>query len=231
MNGDLFYLQSSDNPSMILVSASLIRSRNFRSWNRAMLIALGVKQNLGFVDGTILMPNKDNEFNKEWRRCDYMIYELHRQISLISQENSLVSVYFIRLKRLWDKLGSIEILPPCSYGASKAIDDMNNSNRLIQFLMGLNENFDSVRDQVLVLDPFPSINSTYSMALKHESQKEILSKRNLNSTKTLVLFNQSQGQLQKGKQKKYDPKKGHYNHCNMNGHVRDTYFKLIGYPD
>ncbi|KAG8661060.1 hypothetical protein MANES_02G221321v8 [Manihot esculenta] len=192
---------------------------------------------LGFIDGTIPMPNRDNEFFEQWKRCDYMvtslssrdfgceiterfedsngsqIYELHRQISLISQENFPILVYFIHLKRLWDELRSIEVLPPCSCGASKAIDDMNNRNRLMQFLMELNENFDSVRNQILVLDPLPSMNRAYSMALKYESQKEILIKENLS------------------KQKKYDLKKGHCSHCNMDGHVRDTYFKLIGYPD
>ncbi|KAG8642657.1 hypothetical protein MANES_12G107750v8 [Manihot esculenta] len=201
---------------MILVLASLIGSRNFRFWNRAMRTTLGTKQKLGFVDGTVLMPiSKD--------LIDCFIYMRFGE----SNENSPVSLYFTRLKRLWDELGSIEVLPLCSYGASKAMDDMNNRNRLIQFLMNLNESFNYVRDQILVLDPLPSINRVYSMALKYESQKEVLSKKNHDSNETLVLFNQSQN----GKQKKYDPKKGHYSHCNMDSHVRDICFKLIGYPD
>lgn len=69
------------------------------------------------------------------------------------------------------------------------------------------------------------------MAFKHESQKEILSKRNPESVETLVLFNQTRGQPQKGKQKKYDPRKGYCIYHNMDGHVRNTYFKLIRYPD
>ncbi|KAG8660953.1 hypothetical protein MANES_02G207050v8 [Manihot esculenta] len=240
VSGDPFCLKLSDHPCMIVVSTSLIGSRNFRSWNRSMRIALRAMHKLGFIDGTIPMPNKDNEFFEQWKRCDYMvtswilnsilkdlvdsfIYTVSSrdlQISLISQENFPVLVYFIHLKRLWDELGSIEVLPPCSCGASKAIDDMNNRNRLMQFLMELNEIFDPVRDQILVLNPLPSMNRAYSMALKHESQKEILIKRKLESIENL-----------KGKQKKYDLKKGHCSHCNMDGHVRDTYFKLIGYPN
>lgn len=81
---------------------------------------------------------------------------------------------------------------------------MNNGNRFMQFLIGLNENFDSVRDQVLVLDLLSSINRTYSMALKYESRKKILNKRNPEFNEILLLFNQSQ----KGKQKSMIQKRG-----------------------
>lgn len=62
------------------------------------------------------------------------------------QENVFVLVYFIRLKRLWDELGSMETLPPYTYGTSKAIDEINNRNKLMQFLIGLNNAYSSVRD-------------------------------------------------------------------------------------
>lgn len=38
-----------------------------------MRIALGVKQKLRFVDATIPMPSKDNEFFEQWKRFDYMV--------------------------------------------------------------------------------------------------------------------------------------------------------------
>ncbi|KAG8650811.1 hypothetical protein MANES_07G076428v8 [Manihot esculenta] len=224
MNDDPLTLQSSDHPL-----------ETFDLRNRAIRIALGAKQKLDFIEGTVPLSRKDTKLYEQWKRCDYVvtswilnsiskdlvdgfiyttssrdmwneiskrfeksnesqIYELHRKISLITQENGL------------DEIGPIEVLPLYSCGGSKAIDDVNNRNRFIQFLMGLNKNFNSIRDQILYLDPLPLINNAYSTALKHESQKEILSKRNYESTEIL----------------KYDPKKGPCSHCNMDDHVRDT---------
>lgn len=48
---------------------------------------------------------------------------------------------------------------------------IENENRLMQFLMGLNEGYDTVKNQILMMDPFSSTNKTYSMALRVEKQK------------------------------------------------------------
>ncbi|XP_021598932.1 uncharacterized protein LOC110604958 [Manihot esculenta] len=158
-----------------------------------------------------------------------MIYELHRKISLISQENQSVSVYFTKLKRLWDELRSVEPLPTCTCGASRAIAEITNRNRLMQFLMGLNKAFASVRDQVLGMDHLPTVNKAYSMVVKFESQREILGAMNDNS-ESLALLNKAQAQsLSRPRRSKV--KKGHCTFCNMDGHTREGYFRLIGYPD
>lgn len=49
-------------------------------------------------------------------------------------------------------------------------------------------------------------------------------------TESHVFFNETQGQFQ-GRQKRLDSKKDHCSHCNMDGHIREGCFKLIGYPD
>ncbi|XP_021629688.1 uncharacterized protein LOC110627652 [Manihot esculenta] len=264
--GDPLSLQSSDHPGMTLVSAPLVGS-NFRSWNRAVRIALGAKMKLGFVEGTVSAPSKESEDYEQWKRCDFMVtswilnsiskelvdgfiytasardlwleiserlgecngpmvYELHRKISLIAQENASVSVYFTKLKRLWDELGSMETLPTCTCGASRAIAEITNRNKLMQFLMGLNEVFGSVRDQILGMDPLPTVNKAYSMVVKFESQREVLGAMNDNS-ESLVLLNKSYSQSQT-RSRKLDTKKAH---CNMDGHTREGCFRLIGYPD
>ncbi|XP_021597215.1 uncharacterized protein LOC110603688 [Manihot esculenta] len=228
--GDPLTLQSSDHPGMVLVSAPLVGA-NFRSWYRAIRIALGAKQKLEFIEGTVTVPDKESDSYEQWKRCDFMvtswilnsisrelvdgfiytalardlwleiterfgecngtmIYELRRKISLISQDNASASVYFTKLKGLWDELGSMETLPPCTCGASKAIDELNNRNRLMQFLIGLNDAYGTVRDQILGMDPLPSVNKAYSMVLKFESQKDILGSINGN-TEPLVLMNRT----------------------------------------
>ncbi|KAA8535721.1 hypothetical protein F0562_030716 [Nyssa sinensis] len=50
-----YYLHHSDSPGQMLVSQQLT-GENYTNWSRAMLIALSVKNKLGFVDGSIPEP-------------------------------------------------------------------------------------------------------------------------------------------------------------------------------
>lgn len=43
---------------------------------------------------------------------------------------------------------------------------IDSQNKLMQFLMGLNEAYDSIRNQILVMDPLPSVNKAYAMILR-----------------------------------------------------------------
>ena len=54
-----FFLHHSNNPSLILVSQPLTGD-NYNFWSRAMLIALSVKNKLGFIDGSIPKPDSSN---------------------------------------------------------------------------------------------------------------------------------------------------------------------------
>ena len=43
----------------------------------------------------------------------------------------------------------------------------------MQFLMGLNESYNQIRGQILLIDPLPSINKVYSLLIQDESQRSI----------------------------------------------------------
>ena len=48
-------------------------------------------------------------------------------------------------------------------------------HKLVQFLMGLNENYDQSRSQVLIVEPTPTINKAYAMLIERESQRSLSS--------------------------------------------------------
>ena len=54
-----FFLHHLDSPRLVLVSQPLTGD-NYASWSRAMLIALSVKNKLGFLDGTIAKPDSND---------------------------------------------------------------------------------------------------------------------------------------------------------------------------
>ncbi|KAF7811818.1 uncharacterized protein G2W53_032794 [Senna tora] len=105
--------------------------------------------------------------------------------------------------------------------------------------MGLNQSFDSLRGQILNLDPMPAVNKAYNMAIQLERQREV----NLtygggttgnNSTDGVEVAMLAKGGRNEGgrrretKEEKYAK---YCEHCHMNGHLKETCFKLQGYPE
>ncbi|KAL2230364.1 UNVERIFIED_CONTAM: hypothetical protein Sindi_1630800 [Sesamum indicum] len=86
-----------------------------------------------------------------------------------------VAVYFTRLKKLWDELTSLDPLPSCTCGASKKLSERITSSQLMQFLMGLSDVYNHVRNQVLLMDLLPTVGKAYSMVLRVENQREVYS--------------------------------------------------------
>ncbi|KAL0462576.1 UNVERIFIED_CONTAM: hypothetical protein Slati_0145200 [Sesamum latifolium] len=86
--------------------------------------------------------------------------------------------YFTNLVKLWEEL---EVLMPtpqctcngCTCGASKAVADLASFTQLMHFLMGLGNEFDHVRNQLLVMDPTPNVNKAYAIVLSVERQREV----------------------------------------------------------
>lgn len=113
--------------------------------------------------------------------------------------------------------------------------DIIAHNRLVQFLKGLNDCFDDVRSQILVMDHLLIVNKAYSMVLRIEKQRYIQTSfyDNLNNNVLLVKTIQNGGGKRQGNKKKYGSKKEDRmcDHCGGNGHTKDTCFKLHGYPD
>ncbi|XP_075644931.1 uncharacterized protein LOC142615899 [Castanea sativa] len=101
------------------------------------------------------------------------IYNLQREISHITQNQMTVSEYYTKFKRLWDQLLHFEPLPKCSCGAMKVLNASHEKAYVMKFLMGLNENFETLRSQILMYDPFPSMSKVYSLVLQEESHKNI----------------------------------------------------------
>ncbi|KAL0401881.1 UNVERIFIED_CONTAM: hypothetical protein Slati_4218000, partial [Sesamum latifolium] len=56
---------------------------------------------------------------------------------------------------------------------SKKVADLALFTQLMQFLMGLGEIFDHVRNQLLLMDPIPSVNIACSMVQSVEKQRQV----------------------------------------------------------
>ncbi|XP_073290510.1 uncharacterized protein [Primulina huaijiensis] len=156
-----YYIHHSENPGLILVS-QLLTGDNFASWYRAMIIALSVKNKLGFVDGSVLKPdNSDPSLLTSWKRNNNM-------------GQTSVSVYFTKLKTIWEELNHFR--PQCVCGSCcegiRKLELHHQMDYVLAFFMGLNESFSQVRSQILLIDHLPSINKVFSMIIQEERQRQ-----------------------------------------------------------
>ncbi|XP_031282657.1 uncharacterized protein LOC116141274 [Pistacia vera] len=227
-NGDPLFLQNSNHPGMILVSTPLM-DKNYLSWSRSMKLALGAKVKLGFTNGQCKIPDESSPTFDQWRRVAYMV--TFWILNSNSREIVKAFLYTTSAKDLWKELEERfgECNGPLLYQIQRDISSINQGN--MPFLMGLNDSFDHVRNQILVMDPLPTINKAYSMILRVEKQREVhvAFADNLENS---AMFAKAQG-VKTGYKRKDTIKKSerHCDFCNNNRHTKETCFKLHGYPD
>ncbi|KAL2226108.1 UNVERIFIED_CONTAM: Retrovirus-related Pol polyprotein from transposon RE2 [Sesamum indicum] len=150
--------------------------------------------------------------------------------------------YLTKVKKLWNELFCLAPSPKCTCGGctcgiSKAIGEMNNGTQLTQFLMGLHENFDKERSQLLMMDPLPDLEKAFSMMFAVEQQRNIqtqLVDSNTNATFQVSLRDNRGKPKQMQKPRIFgdrDKQTMVRTHCHKQGHLKDTCFQIHGMPD
>ncbi|RVW13323.1 hypothetical protein CK203_088995 [Vitis vinifera] len=173
-----YFTHHSDHPGLVLISKSL-NEDNYSAWKRAMILALKSKNKLGFVNGSIkaLSEEIDPEGYATWSRCNDMVHSWiintlnpeiadSRDIACLRQEQLSVFAYYTKLKGLWDELASYNA---AAHGAQQ------DQQKLMQFLMGLNESYSAIRGQILLMNPLPSVRQAYSSVSQEEKQRLLTS--------------------------------------------------------
>lgn len=68
----VFYIHPSDASTTQLVSTKF-SGTGFHNWKRSMILTLSAKNKLGFVDGTIEVPDITSVEYKFWERCNNLV--------------------------------------------------------------------------------------------------------------------------------------------------------------
>lgn len=103
------------------------------------------------------------------------IFQIQKCILSLSQRQLTVSIYFTKLKGLWEELSNYKQIPTCSCGAVKQVNESYNQECIMQFLMGLNDSYSHVRGQILLIESLPSINKVFLLNVQEERQRDISS--------------------------------------------------------
>jgi hypothetical protein len=185
-----------------------------------------------------------NELKERFSRGDYIrISELQVEIYGLKQGNRSVSEFYTALKILWEELEAYLPAPVCNCprkcvcvtGVRNA-KDQHDLIRKIRFLTGLNDSFDMVRSQILLMDPLPPLNKVFSMVIQHERQF-VASNSGLEFEDSKVSVNASDSRRSQGRgkggyngQSNSGSKKRYCTYCGKDNHIVDNCYKKHGYP-
>ncbi|KAJ0469311.1 hypothetical protein HanIR_Chr14g0706531 [Helianthus annuus] len=169
-------------------------------------------------------------------------YELKQLLMMTKQDGSSVSAYYTKLRTIWDEISAVFSIPRCSCagctcGASKKITDSKDKERLYEFLLGLDNEYSTIRTQILAMKPIPSLGEAYHLVSEDEQQKVVsMGKKTNTDTAAFQAFMKKNGaagnrNTAKSNKKAADEKIEHCVLCDKDGHSRDRCFRVIGYPD
>nr|XP_011468547.1 PREDICTED: uncharacterized protein LOC105352677 [Fragaria vesca subsp. vesca] len=101
------------------------------------------------------------------------LFNIENSIHDCTQGSSSVTTFFTQLKSLWDEKESLCHIPACVCEAGEKMQSYVETQKIMKFLMGLTEEFATVRSNIIGMDPLPNLNKVYSMALRHEKQAAV----------------------------------------------------------
>ncbi|XP_055814382.1 uncharacterized protein LOC129884029 [Solanum dulcamara] len=167
------------------------------------------------------------------------LFQLQKELNALTQGNLSISTYFTKMKSLWDELDAMNTFSACvcecKCGAKEKTVKAHQDERLLQFLMGLNETFIGVRSNILLSSPLPTIGQAYSLVIQDEKQREIHATPNYpGESSSFMATNQHPRRFNDHKNQKlaYDTKKTtvYCNYCKKPGHTIDKCYKIHGFP-
>ncbi|XP_028800757.1 uncharacterized protein LOC114756015 [Neltuma alba] len=99
--------------------------------------------------------------------------------------------------------------------------------KLLQFLMGLNDTYAQARSQILLMSPLPMVNQAYAMISEDEAQKTITGSTMHGPIDGIAMVAQSRG---RGRGRGRGGTILECSHCHKKGHVKEHCYQIIGYP-
>ena len=133
----------------------------------------------------------------------------------------------------------------------QSILELYSQERVLQFLMGLNDSFSAVRAQILLTDPLPPINKVFSLIIQEERQREISISSLSHDTSTLMTKTLMPNTVTSSLPNLHDsiafmtkttppgPRftkqnfrkdRPIFSHCGVVGHTIEKCYKVHGYP-
>jgi hypothetical protein len=207
------------------------------------------------ISQSILWMDTASEIWKELKDRFYQgdvfrISDIQEEIYTLKQGDSSISAYYTKIKKLWQELDNFRPIPELfcleNCQAIVKMKEYRDSDQVIRFLKGLNDQYSAVRSQIMLMEPLPNIGKVYSLLVQQERQSLLV----FDESKLLAAngysaqgnsnqgygrgSNSSRGKSNGGRKSSNGRGKGKGNklctHCGMTNHIIDDCFQKHGYP-
>ncbi|XP_075098537.1 uncharacterized protein LOC142175517 [Nicotiana tabacum] len=231
------YLAPGDTSGISLISFQLTGTDNYSLWYRSMRIALLGHNKRGIVDGS--WPNESGiayvtsaqtvwlDLQKRFDKVnDTRYYNLHKETTALCQGTSSISVYYSKIKDIWDEFEFVIPTPGCDCAKTKEFIVHLRKQKVYQFLMCLNDSYSQARSQ---------IHQAYAMLISDKSQRSVAASAGVLGPPLIVNANTYDSTTLYSAKSNSNPKfRKNYNvqcnFCKMKGHSKENCYKIIGYP-
>lgn len=82
---------------------------------------------------------------------------------MLVQNEVIVSRYFSKYRTLLDELMNYEFITNCTCGGFKPDIENQQRDRVMKFLMGLNDSYKAIKAQILLIKPSSTLNEVHSI--------------------------------------------------------------------
>ncbi|XP_073307117.1 uncharacterized protein [Primulina huaijiensis] len=154
---------------------SIAELQQWRRWNNLVKAWLSnsISQDIAtsviyYEDASEIWSDLKDRFS---RTNSVHLFHVEEAIYNCKQDSMTIATYYTKLKGLWDERDALYSFPQCSCSAMKDVLQFQQNQKTMKVLMGLNEIYATVRGQILLMDPLPTINKTHSLVLQEEKQR------------------------------------------------------------
>ncbi|KAJ0626012.1 hypothetical protein HanLR1_Chr01g0007141 [Helianthus annuus] len=174
-------------------------------------------------------------------------FDLHVKANGIKQSGIPLEEFWIIMQGIWGEIDRRDSNPMTSPADIATYNKLRMEQKLFQFLNSIDRQYDTIKREILRMDPLPSTEEAYVAVRKETAHQNILgtttgSQSGIgsglvttqidNSNKALGLATRGQGRRPDPPFKpKVDKSKLKCDHCGMMKHTKDQCFKIVGYPE
>ncbi|XP_075091479.1 uncharacterized protein LOC142171690 [Nicotiana tabacum] len=223
-------------------------SPQFRQWDRCNNMVISWLTNSLTPDIAESVQYSDTaqsiwtQLNKRYGTVNgTKVFEIKQELASTSQGSLDIASYFNKLNKLWDELGFMCASrgSSCTCAPKSELQREDDENKLHQFLIGLNETYVGVRSNMLMMQPPPSLDTTYNILLQDERQRQVSSPsyfRTDSASFNAYLTNKfprtpaPPKQFTQRVKFKYNKSNIVCRYCKKPGNLVDKCYKLYGFP-
>ncbi|CAO2816832.1 unnamed protein product [Amaranthus hypochondriacus] len=176
------------------------------------------------------------------------LYSLQEQLTNMTQQSDQhIADYFTKMKTIWDELDHLSPMPycncnGCTCGLTKQFLKLQQDQRMMHFLMKVNDTFHQVRTNILMMEEPPSISQAYRLLLQEQRHKALTQLANPLPEPMAFVSERNRSYPKHSASSSQKPPDRHNvsgikrssryfcDHCQISGHSIERCFKVHGYP-